>query len=367
MTELADIFRHSGSRYLAKYQDRLLPSHKRAFWDILNCRTEKLGGQVYCCEHCGKVHYSYHSCKNRHCPKCMNDASEEWLIKQKGNLLPVRYFMATFTLPQALRYPARSNQKIIYNLLFKASSEALQKLAEDPKYVGGKLGLCGILHTWTRKLNFHPHVHYLIPGGGLDGTQWKTVNNDYLMPVKALSKIFRAKFRDGLRKTDLYDQVPSAIWSNKWVVHIEQVGSGLPAYKYLAPYVFRVAISNSNILSFNEDRVTFRYKSQSKQWKNETIPAEEFIRRFLQHVLPQRFRKVRYYGFFASRNKSQLQLVQYLFGRRYLPVKTKTTDQSVQKLRSCPKCGHALILLKTLPCGRGPPLGLLDYSTLMKI
>ena len=187
------------------------------------------------------------------------------------------------------------------------------------------------------------------------------------MPVKALSKIFRAKFRDGLRKTDLYDQVPAATWNNKWVVHIEQVGSGLPAFKYLAPYVFRVAISNNNILSLSEDRVTFRYKSQSKQWKHETLPAEEFIRRFLQHVLPHRFRKVRYYGFLAARNKNQLQLVQYLFGRRYQPVKTATIDQSVPKLRSCPKCGHTLILLETLPCKRGPPLGLPDYSALMKI
>ncbi len=362
MTELADIFRHSGSSYLAKYQDRLPPSHKKAFRDILNCRTEHLGGQVYCCKHCGKVHYSYHSCKNRHCPKCMNDSAEEWLIKQKDRLLPVLYFMATFTLPDDLRRLARSNQKIIYNLLFKASSEALQKLAADPKYVGGKLGLCGILHTWTRKLNFHPHVHYLIPGGGLNGTQWKTVKNDYLMPVKALSKIFRAKFRVNLRKTDLYDQVPAAIWNNKWVVHIEPVGSGLPAYKYLAPYVFRVAIANNNILSLKEERVTFRYRSQLKQWKHETLSAEEFIRRFLQHVLPRRFRKVRYYGFLAARNKNQLQLIQYLFGRRYLPVKTATTDQSVPKLRSCPKCGQALILLKILPCKRGPPLGLPDYS-----
>ena len=287
MTTLADIFRQHGSGYLSCYSGHILPSHKRALNDIIQCRTETLGGQVYRCDHCDDLHYSYHSCKNRHCPKCMNDAADEWLEKQKDRLLPVPYFMATFTLPDSLRRLARSNQKRIYNLFFKASSEALKKLASDPKYVGGTLGLCGVLHTWTRELHYHPHIHYLIPGGGLDGSRWRPVKQDFLVPVKVVSKIFRAKFRDALKNTELYDKVPVSVWKKKWVAHIEKVGSGLPAFKYLAPYIFRVAISNNNILSLNQGKVTFRFKdSNTKRMKFVTIPAQEFIRRFLQHILP---------------------------------------------------------------------------------
>ena len=354
---MADIFRQHGSEYLSGYSDHILYSHKRVLKDIIQCRTSNLGGQVYCCEHCGKVHYSYHSCKNRHCPKCMNDYSEKWLEEQKDRLLPVLYFMATFTLPDDLRCLARSNQKIIYNLIFKASSSALQKLANDPKYVGGRLGLCGVLHTWTRELHYHPHVHYLIPGGGLKGTQWKMVKNDYLMPVKALSKIFRAKFRDALKKTNLYDQVPSIVWNNKWVVHIEPVGSGVPAFKYLAPYIFRVAISNNNILNLNKGQVTFRFKdSNTKRMKFVTIPAQEFIRRFLQHVLPHRFRKVRYYGCLSPRNKKQLEQVQNRLRGKPLPHKPRKTNESPNRVSLlCPKCGQKLIPLEILPPKRGPP------------
>ena len=323
----------------------------------MQCRTAVFGGQVYRCDHCDDLHYSYHSCKNRHCPKCMNDSAEQWLEKQKDRLLPVLYFMATFTLPDDLRRLARSNQKAIYNLFFKTSSEALQKLANDPKYVGGTLGLCGVLQTWTKQLNYQPHIHYLIPGGGLKGTKWKTVKNDYLMPVKALSKIFRAKFRDGLKKTELYDQVPSAIWNNKWVVHIEQVGSGLPAFKYLAPYIFRVAISNNNILSLSKGQVSFRFKdSITKRMKRVTLPANEFIRRFLQHVLPYRFRKVRYYGFLSPRNKDRLEQIRSQLKKKPLPHKPRKSNESFNRVSiRCPKCGQELIPLEILPRKRAPP------------
>ena len=354
---MADIFRQHGTGDLSYYSDHILPSHKRTLKDIIQCRTSNLGGQVYRCDHCDDLHYSYHSCKNRHCPKCMNDSAEQWLEKQKDRLLPVLYFMATFTIPDALRQLARGNQKCIYNLFFKASSEALKLLASDPHYVGGTLGLCGVLHTWTKQLHYHPHIHYLIPGGGLNGTQWKTVKSDYLMPVKALSKIFRAKFRDGLKKTDLFDQVPLTIWKNKWVVHIEQVGSGLPAFKYLAPYIFRVAISNNNILSLNQGKVTFRFKdSNTKRTKLVTLPAQEFIRRFLQHVLPFRFRKVRYYGFLSPRNKEQLEQIRNQLRKKPLPHKPRKTNKSFNRVSIlCPKCGQKLIPLEIIPRKRGPP------------
>lgn len=296
MVEVADIFRLHGPDYRAKFAGRMLPSHRRAMEDICHCRTEALGGQVYYCANCQDHRYSYHSCKNRHCPKCQNDQANEWLEKQQNLLLPVTHFLVTFTLPEELRLLARANQKIVYHILFRASSEALQQLALDPRFVGGRIGMVGVLHTWTRALVYHPHVHYIVTGGGLteDG-RWNSSRPDFLLPVKALSPIFRAKFRDQLKKTGLFNQVDERVWSKAWVVHSEPVGSGQAAFKYLAPYVFRVAISNNRILKLEDGQVTFKYKeSATDQIKFCTIPAEEFIRRFLQHVLPDRFIKLRY-------------------------------------------------------------------------
>ena len=217
----------------------MLPNHLKAMQAIEACRTEALGGHVYFCEKCGENHYSYHSCKNRHCPKCQNDNANEWLQKQTELLLPVTHFMNTFTLPDSLRQLARSNQKIIYNILFKASAAALQKLALDSRYVGGEIGMMGVLHTWTRDIGYHPHIHYIIPAGGLspDGTQWLSARGNFLMPVKALSIIFRAKFRDELKKTKLFGAVSAQTWTKAWVVHSKSVGSGVHAFKYLAPCV----------------------------------------------------------------------------------------------------------------------------------
>ncbi|MBI4685489.1 MAG: transposase zinc-binding domain-containing protein [Nitrospirae bacterium] len=196
MVELAEIFRIHGTQYRAKFGSSMLLRHLKVMRDIEECRTEAFGGHVCFCEKCGEKHYSYHSCKNRHCPKCQNDTAQKWLQKQQDLLLPVTHFMNTFTLPDSLRQLARSNQRMIYNILFKASAAALQKMALDPKYVGGEIGMMGILHTWTRDIAYHPHIHYIIPAGGLsaDGTQWLSARGNFLMPVKALSIIFRAKF-----------------------------------------------------------------------------------------------------------------------------------------------------------------------------
>ncbi|MCH8012703.1 MAG: IS91 family transposase [Candidatus Marinimicrobia bacterium] len=355
---MADILRRHGQEYLVQYKDRLLSSHKRALEDIVQCRTETLGGHLYRCEHCDDLHYSYHSCKNRHCPKCMNDSAEEWLEKQKGHLLPVKYFMATFTVPDELRKVFRSHQKVLYNILFRSSAEPLQTLAEDKHYVGGKIGMIGILQTWTRDLIYHPHIHYLIPGGGItgDGNKWRPAKKDFLMPVKALSVIYRAKFRDALKKTAHYHRVPTAVWKKKWVVHIEPVGTGLSALKYLAPYIFRVAISNNNIITLKDGRVTFRCKdSTTNKWCLKTILAEEFIRRFLQHILPYRFRKVRYYGFLSSVNREQLEKIKEQFGGRYIPIKVSKPEPLKNNTFCCPKCGSQLIWVEELPRKRGPP------------
>lgn len=362
MTELADIFRLHGPEYLAKHQDRLLPSHRRAIQDICDCRTEAMGGHIYLCPQCQQEHYQYHSCKNRHCPKCQNDRADRWLDQQQNLLLPVPYFMATFTLPQGLRRLARSCQKVVYDLLFQASQQALQKLAADPKYVGGTLGMIGILQTWTRDLRYHPHVHYLIPGGGLapDGT-WKTARYNYLLPEKPLSQIFRAKFRDLLKKAALFDQVSPDLWQKDWVVDIIAVGSGEAALKYLAPYVFRVAISNRNILALKNGRVTFRYRNaKTKTTETATLSAEQFIRRFLHHVLPRNFQKVRTYGLLHPKQRDSLAHVKELLHHgthgdaesRPHPAQ-HISDRHTPFL--CPSCAGEMIHIGQIFRKRGPP------------
>ena len=360
--ELADIFRIHGQEYRDKFGERMLPSHLKAMEDIEQCRTETLGGQVYFCEPCQEHHYSYHSCKNRHCPKCQNDQAQEWLENQKDLLLPVPYFMVTFTLPEELRDVVRSHQKILYNILFRSSASALQELARDPRFIGGKIGMVGVLQTWRRDIWYHPHIHYLAPAGGLscDGNKWLSSREDFLVHVKPLSILFRAKFRDALKKTDVILQVDPNVWKKEWVVDCEPVGSGQEAFQYLAPYIFRVAITNNRIRKLEDAQVTFEYKeSDTGRLKSCTISVEEFIRRFLQHVLPGRFIKVRYYGFMAPSNRHLLNSVRKLLG--VSPTETKIKGESSDSKEQtdvlrCPKCGGILILVQTIkPQGRLPP------------
>lgn len=300
----------------------------------------------------------------------MNDRINLWLEKQNELRLPTHYFLVTFTLPDELRNLARSNQKLFYHLLFKASSQALLKLAEDPRFVGGLIGMMGVLHTWTRDLFYHPHVHYLVPGGGIsnDLKRWLPSAKNFLVPAKALSVIFRAKFRDELKKTPLFDHVPQEVWDKDWVVHSKKVGNGEHALKYLAPYVYRVALSNKRILDIQDDQVTFEYQdSNTGQFKRSTLPAFEFIRRFLQHILPQGFIKVRYYGFLSPIHKETFNQIKYLLtalialtlnpwekSKISLPPPKDPLDPS--QLLKCPLCGGSLRWLKELPRRRGPPL-----------
>jgi len=365
--EIADIFRRHGPEYREKYGKRMLPSHLKAMEDIERCRTEALGGQLYCCEHCGDSHYSYHSCKNRHCPKCQNDQAEAWLENQKSLLLPVPHFMVTFTLPEELRALARSHQQTLYNLLFRASAEALQELAADPRFIGGRIGMTGVLHTWTRDLHYHPHVHYIVPGGGLsaEGT-WLPSRPEFLVHVKPLSVLFRAKVRAQLQKTDLFPLVNEQVWNKDWVVHCEPVGCGEAAFRYLAPYILRVALSNNRILRLEEGKVTFQYKeSATEQIKCSTVGAEEFIRRFLQHVLPDRFVKVRYYGLLSPGHRPLLTQARQLLGASAIETTTAAQPREVKAalgVPRCPKCGSVLILVEILRPQRGlkaatPPTG----------
>jgi hypothetical protein len=361
--ELADIFRQYGPAYRLKYAGRLLPSHRRAMRAIEQCRTPALGGQAYSCPQCHQTQYSYHSCRNRHCPKCQNDKAQEWLERQQNFLLPVPYFMLTFTIPAALHPVARSNQTLVYDLLFRASAEAAQQLAQDPRFVGGQLGLIGILHTWGRNLSYHPHIHYLIPAGGLsaDHRTWLPTRHNFLLPVKALSRIFKAKFLHALQKSGLINAIATTVAKQDWVVHCKPVGNGCTALKYLAPYVFRVAISNRRLVKLENDQVTFRYRSSDTGLnKLCTLSADEFIHRFLQHVLPRGFVKVRYFGFFGSSQRLYLSAIRLLLesdSHSHLPDKLPLPSPTLPKeTLLCPICGKALLYLYTIPpTGRCPP------------
>jgi hypothetical protein len=357
--ELADIFRSHGQSYVERYGNRMLSSHRKAMRDITLCRTEALGGQAYRCEPCDRFDYSYHSCSNRHCPKCQNQKATDWLAQQKGLLLPVVYFMATVTLPDSLRRLARSHQKLIYGLLFKCAAGAIQKLARDPKYVGAEVGMLGVLQTWTRDLRYHPHVHFLIPAGGFSKEgRWLPVHGEYLMPEKALAIIIRAKSRDALKKTALYKDVAPQTWKKEWVVDICPAGKGKSVLKYLAPYVFRVAISNNRILSLKDGVVTFKCKAADrKRYETVTVSAEEFIRRFLQHILPRGFVKVRYYGFFSPRKRHELEAIQQLFGAFIEKDQTRDSATCRDQLHTyrCPKCGEVMVLVAELKPTRSHP------------
>ena len=357
MVELADIFRRYGPDYIDRFGSKMPPSHHRAMRDIVRCRTEQLGGQLYCCENldCEHFLYAYHSCGNRSCPKCGQDKTQRWIEKQHNLLLPTHYFLVTFTLPCELRPVARSNQKLVYDLLFTSSAAALQKLAKDPRFVGGDIGMMGGLHTWRRDIGYHPHVHFIVPGGGLspDRSKWLPSNDEFFVPAEALSPIFRAKFRDALKKTDLFDSVPKDVWQKEWVVHCKPVGNGNSALKYLAPYIYRVAITNNRIEKLENAKVTFRFKnSDTDQWETSTVPVFDFIHRFLQHVLPKSFIKIRYYGFMAPNRRNLLAVTKYLLGDTGLSEATPT----VYEQYICPHCGAKLVWVKPLPKStRAPP------------
>jgi hypothetical protein len=365
MITLGEIVRVYGAAYRAQYGEQLLPSQDAALRAIEACRTEALGGHLYACPACGTRRYSYHSCRNRHCPTCQHDAAQSWLARQQELLLPVPYFLVTFTLPSELRDVAYRHQRIVYNLLFRASAAALMELARDPRFLGAQIGLIGVLQTWTRDLRYHPHIHYLVPGGGLadDGRTWVTAKADFLVHVKPLAALFQAKLRAALRQTAFWSEIPATAWQQPWVVDCRPVGTARAALKYLAPNIFRVALSNNRIVQLADDQVTFRYTiGDTGQMAYCTLPAQEFLRRFLQHILPKGFVKVRYYGLFRvgmrrslARLRSQLRLLQHIADQATLAP--AASDDSTRVV-TCPSCGQPMLLKRVLlPHTRGPPGG----------
>ena len=354
MVPLAEVLRRHWPAYELKYRARLLPSHRRAVSAILSCRTPALGGQLYRCD-CGKEHYAYHSCNHRACPQCGHADATQWLQRQRRKLLPVPYYLVTFTVPAQLRKLIRSNQKAFYPLLLRESAGALLEVGRDHKDLGAQLGLMAVLQTWTRDLRYHPHVHCVVPAGGLSPNQLRWVSprrEGYFLPQAALAMRLRTRLKQALQHhhPQLYLQTPSVVWSLDWVVDVQPVGTGEPALKYLAAYVYRTAFSAERILADDGRFITFSYKD-SKQYRTRTVrlTGEQFLHRFLQHVLPRALQRVRYFGFLSPAAKSRWQRVLTLLDWQPPPP----LPPSPVPLPICPCCNKPMVLIGLLP--RAPP------------
>jgi len=299
---------------------------------ILACRSLALGGQLFQCPECPGFHYRYHSCNDRHCPQCGQTDADAWLQRQQGRLLlPTSYFLLTFTVPEALRRLIRSHPQIALDLLFACSSQALQELARNPRRLGADLGMLGVLHTWSRTLIFHPHIHYLVPGGGLspDGRSWVAARPKFLLPVKPLGAHFRTLFQTRLQQEhpELFAQVPAKAWQRHWIVDSRPAGSGQNALRYLSRYVFKTATSNRVVPRLPDGRLRWDYR-ESKTGKTLSLKLEplEFIRRFLQHILPRGFARVRTFGWLHPAAKVRANRVRALLHQK--PVLTPAEKQT---------------------------------------
>jgi hypothetical protein len=348
--EVADIFRAYGPLYRKNH--KLPVRHLKVMRAIETCRTHELGGHKCKCDNCGSIKLSYNSCRNRHCPKCQNLDKERWLEARKKEVLPVHYFHAVFTLPENLRPLSLRNQEESYNILFKAVSETLKTLSRDPKHIGAETGFITVLHTWSQTLIDHPHIHCIIPGGGLslDGKMWISCKDNFFIPVKVLSRVFRGKYLDYLKQAydkntlkfvgqisslgdrDNFKKLLDNLYEQDWHVYCK------PPFKkpesvieYLGRYTHRVAISNNRIVKLEDDHVTIKYRdySDGDKIKDMKLEASEFIRRFLLHVLPDQFFKIRYYGFLSARNrKTKLLKCKELLGADM--AETEENDSSWQ-------------------------------------
>lgn len=311
--EVADVFRQFGPAYLEAFGARMPPSHCRAIKDIMACRTEALGGHLFQCDGCGKTFYAYHGCRNRACPACHSKQTRQWLEARTAEILPCTYYHLCITVPSALRAVFRAHQRDCYSLLMKAAAQAVLELCADKRYLGAVPALMSVLHTWTAAMDYHPHVHLLVSSAGIErgGTARRETNGSFLIPVRALSRLVRGKFMAMLKKKrpDLEAQLAAQAWNKDWVAWCKPWGKGQTAVLgYLARYVHRIAITNGRIVAMDRQTVTFRYKDRKTgTMRLRKVAGHEFMRRFLQHVLPKRFHKVRYCGLWHSAHQAQRQ------------------------------------------------------------
>jgi Putative transposase/Transposase zinc-binding domain len=354
MTSIREIFSTFGPEYLQRFATAMPTTHRKVIDAIIACRTEACGVAYYQCEGCSEPRQFFVSCGNRHCPTCQYNKSQHWLQTQIQRQLPGHHFLITFTVPEQLRSFIRQHQRLCYSALFKASSDAIKKLAADPKHIGADLpGFFGVLHTWGRTLQYHPHIHYVVSGGAIcsaDGS-WHPSRIDFFVPVKALSKIFRAKFRDLIKQAKLLDNIPNEVWNIDWNVNCQALGSSEATLKYLAPYVFKVAISNSRIAGLYGRTVLIRYrKPHSQRSRTLALDVMEFTRRFLQHVLPTGFMKIRYYGFMNPNCNIPLQRVGAMIELSYgFALDLPLVQIEPARRTMCPNCGGILKFCAVLP------------------
>ena len=332
---------------IKQYKNALIDTHGKHLqpnqWQALNalerCRTKQSGELYVQCKHCAHTHWSPMSCGHRHCPQCQNHEVNQWLDRQKQKLLPVDYFMVTFTLPAQLRELTRRHQKTIYSIFFDCVKSTLKDFGLNPKKLDGEMGLTAVLHTHNRKLDYHPHIHVVIPGGGINPSrkQWKKLSGNYLFNAFALAKVFRARFLSALNHHHL--GIPHGT-PKQWVVNVINVGKGLPALKYLSRYLYRGVISEKNIIKNENGRVTFKYiNSTTKQTEYRTLKGEEFLYLILRHVLPRGFRRVRDYGFLHANAKTTLKLVQLI-----LHVKLEAIAARPRAEFKCPHCQSSMVI-----------------------
>jgi hypothetical protein len=383
--EVADIFRDHGAAWRAANAGHVSLDQLKVMSAIERCRTAALGGHVERCENCAHTIIAYNSCRNRHCPKCQGAAAQEWLAEREAELLPVAYFHVVFTLPAQIADIAYQNKAVIYDLLFKASSETMLTIAADPKHLGARIGILSVLHTWGSALTHHPHVHMIVPGGGfsLDGKNWVSCRPLFLLSVDVLSALFRGLFLDKLRAayqagelqffgkhTRLID--PRAftaylapLWNTKWVVYCKRpFGGPKQVLRYLARYTHRVAISNRRLIACDEKGVTFKWKDYRiegpDRYKVMTLATHEFIRRFLIHVLPAGFHRIRYYGLLASGKRAEnVARARELLMPPIIPVDaikaiSANAAEPEKPKHSCPCCGGRMIIIERFEPGATP-------------
>lgn len=351
---IQDIFKTYGPEYIKKH--KLSKEQWKVYNSIINCKTETLGIHTITCEECGDTHIGLNSCRNRHCPTCQSYAREKWIEKESSYILDCPYFHIVTTVPAELNEIALYNQKEFYNILFKATSEAILQLANDPKWLGAKVGITSVLHTWGQTLEFHPHIHSIVTGGGLSNHQWIICKKEYIFKIQVLSSLFRGKFLAMLKETNLifpknkkylkdikaFNKFLEPLYTKAWITYVEPPkGKPKNVIEYIGRYSFRVAISNERIQDIENGWITFEYKDYKDEGKIKTmtISAEEFIRRFLLHVLPNHFTKIRHYGLLSNRGKKSLiALCRILIGTIVGSDFTIPLNSKLKEL-ICPACG----------------------------
>ena len=391
--EVADVFRRYGAAYRQRHAGSLSRGQQRVMSAIELCRTAALGGHLEECDTCGHQRPAYDSCRNRHCPKCQSLARAQWLQDRQVELLPVEYFHVVFTVPEQIAALAYQNKEVVYGILFRTTAQTLRTIAADPQHLGAEIGFLAVLHSWGQTLLFHPHLHCVVPGGGIapDGQRWIACRPGFFLPVRVLTRRFRCLFLDHLqtafdqgqlqffaslerlRDRKTFARYLAPLRRRKWVVFAKPpFGGPEQVLHYLGRYTHRVAISNNRLLDIDDGQVTFRWKDyrHHDQPKVMTLEADEFIRRFLLHVLPDGFQRIRHYGFLANRyRQAKLALCRQLLGvaltlTGVVPQQDKPDYRDLyqeltgKSLRDCPVChrGQMVVIAVLPPSGRAPPL-----------